>query len=127
MRMYIKYESIGDRNLLFLPEHKAWSLRFRMFNDDGSEDYCVYLTVDGSAPVPVLEPDLFCQGCPDLPYYAVGLLYEDVIDAAAEQIAVDPALRILDIQDIVHQLVLSKYRDLWLEKGYITPEQAGYW
>jgi hypothetical protein len=120
--MYIKYEYIGDRTLLHLSPDKPWSLQFRMFDEDGNEDYSVYLTVSGGTPIQILDTDLFCQGCPDLPYYAVGHLYEDVIDAAAEQVSADPNVRVLDIPGIVDQLVASKYRDLWLTKGYIGPD-----
>ena len=91
--MYIKYEYIGDRSLLYIPPGKPWSLRFLMFNDDGDEDYSVYLTVGDSKPICVLEVDLFCQGSPNLPYYAVGHLYEDLIDLAAEELADNPRSR----------------------------------
>ena len=117
--MYIKYEFIGDRNLIFIPDNKLWSLRFRMFDEDGNEDYSVYLTVEGSDPIRILDVDQFCQGNPDLPYYAVGHLYEDLIDTAAEQIRTNPAECVLDISDLVSQLVLSKYKAIWVEKGYI--------
>ena len=55
--MYIKYELIGDRTLLYLPPGKPWSLQFRMFDEDGNEDYSVYLTVDGSEPIPIHPGD----------------------------------------------------------------------
>lgn len=124
--MYIKYEFIGDRNLLFIPSGKHWSLRFLMFDEDGSEDYSVYLTIEGDKPIRILDVDLFCQGNPDLPYYAVGHLYEDLIDLAAEQLASGPILLLLDIPDLVRHLVETKYRAIWCERGYVPPDWSGY-
>ena len=124
--MYIKYEFIGDRNLLFIPSGKHWSLRFLMFDEDGNEDYSVYLTVEGDKPIRVLDVDLFCQGNPDLPYYAVGHLYEDLVNLAAEQLANGPLLLLLDIPDLVRHLVETKYRALWSERGYVPPDWNGY-
>ena len=124
--MYIKYEFIGDRNLLFIPSGKPWSLRFLMFDEDGSEDHSVYLTIEGNKPIRVLDADLFCQGNPNLPYYAAGHLYEDLIDLAAEQLSSGPILLLLDIPDLVRHLVDTKYRALWSERGYVPPDWSGY-
>ena len=124
--MYIKYEYIGDRNLLYIPPGKLWSLRFLMFNEDGDEDYSVYLTVDDGKPICILEVDLFCQGNPGLPYYAVGHLYEDLIDLAAEALSDNPSLPVLDIPALVRRLVGSKYRDLWFKKGYVPADWLHY-
>lgn len=124
--MYIKYDYIGDRTLLYLPPDKLWSLRFRMFDEDGDEDYSVYLTVDDGEPICVLDVDLFCQGSPNLPYYAVGHLYEDLIDAAADLLVRDPDLPLLDIPSLARRLVDTKYRDLWFRKGYIPADWLKY-
>lgn len=124
--MYIEYELIGDRTLLYLPPGKPWSLQFRMFDEDGSEDYSVYLTVDGGEPIQVLDVDLFCQGSPDLPYYAVGHLYETLIDAVAEHLMDNPGTPLLDIPDLVRRLIEGKYYDLWHKKGYIPADWLKY-
>ena len=124
--MYIKYEYIGDRSLIYIPPGKPWSLHFLMFNDNGDEDYSVYLTVDDGKPICILEVDLFCQGNPGLPYYAVGHLYEDLIDLAAEELSDNPSLPVLDIPALVRRLVETKYRDLWFKKGYIPADWFQY-
>ena len=124
--MYIKYEYIGDRTLLSIPADKLWSLRFLMFDEDGNEDYSVYLTAEGSEPIQVLDVDLFCQGSPNLPYYAVGHLYEDLIDAAANQLVSDPDTPLLDIPALVRRLVDTKYRDLWHKRGYVPADWLKY-
>ena len=124
--MYIKYEYIGDRTLLSIPAGKLWSLRFLTFDKDGNEDYSVYLTVEGNEPICVLDVDLFCQGSPNLPYYAVGHLYEDLIDVAAEHLMDNPDPPLLDIPALAHRLVDTKYRDLWHKKGYIPADWLKY-
>ena len=124
--MYLKYDNIGDRTLLHLPADKLWALRFRIFDEDGCEDYSVSLAVAGEKPIPVLDADLFCQGNPDLPRYAVGRLYEELIDTAAAQLEQDPAPPQLDIPALVRTLVDTKYRALWVKKGYIPADLPLY-
>ena len=124
--MYIKYDYIGERTLLYLPPGQHWSLQYRMFTDDGCGDFSVYLTADGIDPITVLDADLFCQGTPDLPCHVVGHLYEELIDTVAKGLANNPNAIFVDIPILVHQLVDTKYRDLWIQKGYIPAQWQMY-
>ena len=105
-----------------------------IFGRDHSAEFCCFAHIvddrSGDQKVPVQHRikfcDLFCQGSPNLPYYAVGHLYEDLIDAAANQLVSDPDTPLLDIPALVRRLVDTKYRDLWHKKGYIPADWLKY-
>ncbi len=123
--MYIKYEDAGDRVLLHVPRDCFWTLKFQMFDEDGCEDYSVSLCPDGKEPIRILEADWLCQGNPGLPCYAVGHLYEELIDKVAGYIENHSDANLLDIPRFVKELLHEKYEGLWRAKGYLSPDWVG--
>ena len=125
--MLIKYEYIGDRVIVNVPDSSYWEIRFKLFDDDtGVEDYNLYL-IFGDKEFVLRDTDYWCQGRRDLPYRAVGALYEEIVDVIAQRIAEDPNLKFLDIEAIEAELIETKYQNKWLEKGYITLTADGSW
>ena len=124
--MFIKYEYIGDQCLVHIPDGAYWEIRFRLFDDDtGEEDYGLYLIL-GDREFTLRDPDRWCQGR-DLPYYAVGSLYEELVEVIASWVATDPCLKLLDLEAIEAELIEAKYKAQWLEKGYIKLDADGRW
>ncbi len=124
--MFIKYEYIGDRILINVPDSSVWEIRFRLFNEDGDEDYNLYLTIDGKE-TELRDTDYWCQGRPQLSYRAVGEMYEEIVETVAQKIAEEPNLRVIDIDEIEAELIERKYAQLWLDKGFVKPDKNGSW
>lgn len=123
--MFIKYDYIGDQAIVNAPDSAYWEIRFRLFDDECIEDYGVYLIV-GDEEFTLRETDYWCQGR-DIPYQAVGTMYEELVEVIAQRLAADPGLKMIDIGAIEGELVASKYEKLWTEKGYIKPDADGKW
>ena len=124
--MIIKYDYIGDQVIVNVPDSSYWEIRFRLFDDNtGDDDYNLYLIL-GDKEFTLRDSDYWCQGR-DLPYTAVGALYEEIVEVIAEQIAKDPNLKFIDIGAIESELIDSKYQKAWLEKGYIKLDADGSW
>ena len=124
--MFIQFDDIGDRRLIHLPDSARWELRFRLFDDKGNNDYGLYLFLD-EEEISVRDTDTLCQGRPELPYTAVGLLYAAIVDRVAERITSDPTLRLIDIDAIEAELLEEKFYQQWLNKGFIQPDANGHW
>ena len=123
--MYVKYEFIGDKALVNVPDSSLWEIRFRMFSDEG-DDFGLYLIVNGEA-FELRNTDFWCQGRPSLPYTAVGDLYEQIVETVAQRIAADPELRLIDIDAIETELIETRFAKLWLEKGFVKRDKNGSW
>ena len=124
--MIIKYEYIGDKIIVNVPDNAYWEIRFRLFDKDtGADDYNLYL-IFGDKEFVLRDTEYWCQGR-KLPYTAVGALYEEIIEVIAERIALNPDLKFLDIEAIESELIESKYEKKWLEKGYIEVDANGRW
>ena len=124
--MFIKYEYIGDKILINVPDSSVWEIRFRLFNEDGDEDYNLYLTIDGKE-IELRDTDYWCQGRPQLSYRAVGEMYEEIVEIVTQMIAEEPNLRVIDIDEIEAELIEHKYAQLWLDKGFVKPNKNGSW
>ena len=125
--MYIKYEYVADKVFLHLPDSLPWEIRFRYFNKTGErDDLCLYLSI-GEQEILLCDPDIWCQGRPDLPYDAVAMLYEEMVDVIAQKVIEDPDLKVLDINAIEMQLLEEKYEKIWAEKGFIELDENGSW
>ena len=125
--MILKYEDIGDRVIMNLPDSACWEIRFRLFGEDtGCDDYNLYL-IYGDKEIVLRDTEYWCQGRRDLPYTAVGALYEEIVEVIGKKLALDPDLRIIDIEAIEEELIAAKYEKKWIEKGYIKPSDNGSW
>lgn len=123
--MLIKYEYIGDRVIMNVPDNSYWEIRFKLFNDGGLDDYNLYLIMD-DREIELRDTDYWCSGR-DLPYTEVGALYEEIVEVIAERIAREPNLKLIDIDAIEAELIASKYEKRWLEKGFIKLAADGSW
>ena len=124
--MLLKYDYIGDQILVNLPDNEYWELRFKLFNDEGCEDYNLYL-IYRDKETEIRETEYWTQGRPALPYHAVGALYEEIVVVISQRLAADPTLKIIDIKAIESELIKQKYEKLWSEKNYITIDSGGNW
>ncbi len=124
--MLLKYDYIGDQILVNLPDNEYWELRFKLFNDEGCEDYNLYL-IYRDKETEIRETEYWTRGRPALPYHAVGALYEEIVVVISQRLAADPTLKIIDIKAIESELIKQKYEKLWSEKNYITIDSGGNW
>ena len=123
--MFIKYDDCGDNVIINLPDSIPWKICFRMFNENAYDDFNLYLIM-GEETILLRDTDYWCQGRSDLPYTAVGYMYEEMVDIIAKKIENDPNLRLIDISSIENEL-LGKYEKIWIEKGYIEVDSNGRW
>ena len=124
--MLIKYEYIGDKVVVNAPDNSYWEIRFKLFDCEGNEDYNLYLII-GEKEFMLRDVDYWCQGRWNLPYTAVGALYEEMVEVIAKRIACEPNLKVIDVEAIESELLESKYKKKWLEKGFIELAADGSW
>ncbi len=124
--MLFKYTYIGDQVIVNVPDHELWELRFMLFDDDGYDNYNLYL-IYRDKKTEIRETDFWTQGRPNLPYSAVGALYEEIVEVVCERLAGNPNLKIIDIDAIEDELIAQKYEKIWLDKNYVTKDSNGRW
>lgn len=123
--MIIKYEYIGDRAVVYIPDDAQWEIITRSVDEKGYEDNGLYLIVNGEERS-LSDAEAMCAGR-SLPEYEIGALHGDVVDAVFRRMADDPQLRAIDIEEIIAELLTSKYEKRWAEKGYIELRADGSW
>ena len=124
--MFLKYDDCGDNVIINLPNSVVWSIRYRLFHDEGNEDCNLYLIVD-DRQILLRDTDNWCAGRPNLPYYAVRNMYEEIVDVIATQIENKPTLTLIDLPAIENKLLKEKYEKMWIEKGYVELKPDGTW
>ena len=124
--MFVKYDNCGDNTIVNVPDSVTWKICYKLFDEDGNDDYNLYLIV-GDETVLLRDTDYWCQGRPNLPHFTVGNLYEEIVDAIVAKIENDPNLRVIDISSIESKLLEEKYEKLWIEKGYVEVYPDGRW
>lgn len=117
--MIIKYEYIGSKHLVFIPENTRFDIVYQLFDEEGDEDYSVYLKIHGEPPIPLLEVDALCQGRPALPAHGVGALHEMVVDSMILYLLADRP--IIDVDGILHAHLDTGVAADWLERGWLQP------
>ena len=123
--MIVKYSFLGDVSIVCIPEGVQWEFASRSFNDKGNEVYGLYLIV-GEKEYTISEADTWCSGR-DIPDYEVGFLHESVMDVIFGMMSEKPELKVIDMEEIIHEMLSSEYRQRWVEKGYIQPDENGHW
>jgi len=124
--MFIKYEFFADPVLVYIPDSEPWEIRMKSVDENGFEDCGLYLTASG-AETQLTDSDIWCQGRPDLPRWAVGELYEEIIEVIAQKIIEESNLKVIDIPQIECRLLCEKYEKIWAERGYIEIAENGSW
>ena len=125
--MLIKYEYCGDNTIINVPDSAYWKICFRLINDSTpGDDYGLYLITD-EKEILLRDTDCWCSGRPELPYTAVGAMYEEIVDIIASKIEAEPNLRIVDVNAIEGKLLSEKYEKKWLENGYVKLREDGSW
>ena len=124
--MFVKYEDCGDNIIVNVPDSVTWKICYKLFDEDGYDDCNLYLIV-GDETILLRDTEYWCQGRPNLPYSAVGYLYEEIVDAIVAKIENDPNLRVIDISSIESKLLEEKYEKKWIEKGYVEVYPNGSW
>lgn len=123
--MIIKYVFCGDRAVVYIPGNAQWEIISRSVNDKGYDDNGLYLIVDGKERS-LSDADAWCSGR-SIPEYEIGTLHEDVVDTVFKRMAGDLALRVIDIEEIIAELLTAKYEKRWAERGYIELSGDGSW
>lgn len=121
--MYICYENI-DKRIIYIPENKYWEIVYKPFDDEGNEDGSIYLLV-GEEEYVIRDLDYWCMGRENLPCSAVERLYEEILDEISEMLLKNISL--IDIYSIENKLIENKYKQLWLDSGYIVIDENGWW
>ena len=111
--MFIKYENCGDNIVLIVPDSAMWQICYRSFDEDGNDNCHLYLIIEDKT-ILLRDTEYWCQGRPNLPYSAVGYLYEEIVDVIFAKIANEPNLKIIDIPSVENQLLNEKYE----KKGF---------
>ena len=124
--MFVKYEVCDDNIIINVPDSVTWKICYKVFDDDGNEDYSLYLIV-GDEIILIRDVEYWCQGRPNLPYQAVGYLYEEIVDVIASKIETESNLRMIDISEIESELLYGKYEKDWIENGYVKVSPNGGW
>lgn len=124
--MFIKYDDCGDNIILNVPNTKSWKICYKLFNDNGEDDYALYLIVEAET-ILLRDTNYWCQGRPELSYAAVGSMYEEIVDIIASKIENEPNLQLIDIPTIERKLLSETYEQKWIEKGYIKMDATGHW
>ncbi len=124
--MFIKYEYLGDKVIMNLQSEANWKICFKLFDDEGCEDYNLYLITDEETVV-LRDVEYWCQGRPDLRYTAIGELFEEIVDVIAHKLEHEPDIRVIDIPAIENKLIEEKYEKMWMEKGFIKIDEHGRW
>ena len=124
--MFIKYEDCGDSIIIHLPDSVCWRICFKLFDDNGNDDYGLYLNIEDKT-ILLRDTENWCQGRPNLSYTEVGSMYEEILDIIASKIENEPNLRMIDIPAIENKLLEEKYEKRWIEKGYVEVSPNGSW
>lgn len=125
--MIIKYECYEGLIIVNVPDSSYWEIRIKQYAEDtGGDDYSLYLIFDDKKYL-IRDTEYWWMGRDNLPCFAIGELYEEIVEIIAKQIADDPNLKIIDINVIESELIDSKYKERWLEKGYIELSSDGSW
>jgi hypothetical protein len=124
--MFIKYEDCGDNIIVNVPDSLTWKICYKLFDEAGNEDCNLYLIV-GEETILLRDAEYWCQGRTNLPYSAVGDLYEEIVNVIGAKIENEPNLRIIDISSIESKLLEDEFEKKWIEKGYVDVYPDGSW
>ncbi len=124
--MFIKYENCGDNIILNVPDSEMWQICYRLLDEKGYDDCSLYLII-ADKTILLRDGEDWWNGRPDLPCFAVGELYEEIVEVIFAKIENEPNLKVIDITSIEYQLIKEKYEKKWLEKGYVTADNNGSW
>ena len=119
--MFIKcsYCDGVDNVLIHLPETEKFEFRYRY--DDG-----LYLILP-DREIMLRDMDYWCQGRLELPTYAVGDLYSEIVDTIAEMLINNEKISVVNIDRVEEKLVSEKYEKEWVSKEYISTSKDGSW
>ena len=110
----------ADSLLIHLTTNDRYEIRYRY--EEG-----LYLILTDKE-IELREVDLYCQGRPGLPEYAVGDMYCELLEQIIKQIAdVSEAETVIDIDEIECKLLTEKYEKEWQKNGYIDIDATGSW
>ena len=123
--MIMKYQFAGTRGVVYIPDNTHWEIMTRSVNDSGYDDNGLYLIVDGQE-YGLSDADAWRAGR-SIPEYEIGALHEDVVNAVFKRMVDDSALRAIDIEEIITELLTAKYEKRWAERGYIKLQTDGSW
>lgn len=107
-----------DNVLINFPETEEYEIRFRY--RDG-----LYLILPNKE-IMLRDVDHWCDGRPNLPAWAVGDLYSEIVDVVTELLINDKKINCINIDEIEGKL-LKKYEKEWSSLGYITIDEDGSW
>ena len=121
--MYICYENI-DKKIMNIPQDQCWEIVYKPFDDEGDFDGGLYLIINDNVYL-MRDIDYWCMGRDNLPCGAVEQLYLEMLDVIGEMLVGDAP--VINICKIENMLIENKYKQLWLEKEYITIDDNGWW
>ena len=123
--MLIRFQLMGEDNLISIPDTMPWRLVRKLFDNDGYDDYGLYLILNGEE-IQLRDAQELCDGR-DIPLSAVGQLHYDMIDEIIRLLIETPKTEFICLEDLEAELLQNKYKKLWIDKGYIHPDENGIW
>lgn len=123
--LIIRFEFIGDENLICIPDTVPWRIVCKFCDNTGYDDYGLYLILNGEE-IQLRDAETLCSGR-NIPLDAVGELHYDMINEISKKLIETPKTEFICLEDLESDLLKSKYEELWISKGYIHPDKNGAW
>lgn len=124
MHMILYADVDACTKIINLPDSIHWEFIWDQFNENGD---ILHLKI-GDEDYVLGDLDRWCSGRPELPVFEVISLYEDLLKEILNCLQSGADHLAIHLVDLENELVSTKYKAQWLQKGYISIDpDTGFW